>query len=261
MATRLRASLVFFAGLALALFVSVAAAQAPDTAEQIQPASALPSPFSLVDGATPLVATGEISRESEIFRVAVQYRRTGFLQNDILRTGLVNSDRVIVPRGSAVFAAPFGGFTAPDTNGRAVAWGYRSAWCAVVDENSDPRGYCMLRPYRGSETLLGYMPQDGTPFAPRLSEMYLPTPGSAADVLEDNAARAAFPPMELVASFDRWRRDAIGLHLALRVGDQLTRFRSVELPTDESGAVTLHLGDATIRVARGTNGRTAIVSH
>lgn len=235
-----------------------AIAQALDTAEIIQTGrTIIPSPFVVTDNATPTIASGEITRNDEIFRVPVRYGRVGFLQNDILRTGLVNSDRVIIPRGTPVFAAPFGYVTTPGADGNAVAWGYRSAWCAI---GPDQRGYCMLRPFRGNDTLLGYMPQDGSPYAPRLSEMYLPTPGSPAEVREDPSAGVHFPHMELIVTFDRWERDEVDFRFTLSAGGEATEFKSATRAREPDGSAILRVGETAIRLVRGSNNRTAIVS-
>ena len=163
------------------------------------------------------VAYGIVERGQAILTLPIEHRRVGRLQNDIIRTGLVNSDRVVVPKGTPVYSAFFG--AARDLRGP-----HYHAWCGVVAEGeARRRGYCMLHSREGDQ--ITFLPSNGSPFAPLRLADYYPTPALAPIVGEDPSVRAEFPPLEFVVSFLEWDDDAVELRRETRVEGRIVALR------------------------------------
>jgi hypothetical protein len=220
--------------------LGIAQAQAPSTDGPAEVQPMFPYNFVLRSDAPPEIADGNVARGAVIYRAAVRYRRIGTLQNDIRRTALLNNNRVLVQAGTPVFAMRWGAVTT-DAAGRTYGFGYRSAWCAVVSDDSQTRKhtFCMLHSYRGED--LVYAPVGGSPYAPALSQMFLPTPGTAADVVDNPSVETGFPSMEVQISFEGWSHDHPNLNVALKIGDEITGLQAGDISRASDGTATLEI--------------------
>lgn len=202
-------------------------------------------------GAAPALHDGA-ALDQEFLRVEAQHARVGILQNDIRGTGLVNSDRIVIPRGTPLYYAAFGSAGSAYRPAQ-----YRIGWCGVVTERSRPRGYCMFAD--GDGAVLGLLPSDGSFYAPLRLADYGLRPITRPQVLEDPAARSQLPEVLLSYSVHAWRRDEVEIERAALIDHQVVNLGSYRLRRNAEGAVELRVGLTTYVLSPGADGRTVTV--
>lgn len=207
--------------------------------------------FEPRSGAEPLTHDGA-ALDQEFLRVEAQHARVGVLQNDIRGTGLVNSDRVVIPRGTALYYAAFGRAEEMYAPGQ-----HREGWCGVVTERNRPRGYCMFAD--GDGAVLGLLPGDGSFYAPLRLADYGLRPITRPQVQDDPTARSQLPEVLLSYSVHAWRSDEVEIERAALIDHQVVNLGSYRLRRNAEGAVELRVGLTTYVLSPGADGRTVMV--
>jgi hypothetical protein len=194
------------------------------------------------------------AREGEVFLSArAQHRRVGFLENDIRGTGLVNSDRIVIPRGTPVYYAAFGSSRTRFSPGRRY-----EGWCGVVRENERDRGYCMLR--EGSGYVLGQLPGNGSFYLPTRLADYGLRPITTPEVRVDVAARSRFPEMTLSYALDAWRPEGLVLERSAQIDGRQVELGSLWFERAEDGNAVLAIGQYAFTIAPAQNGEAVTVA-
>lgn len=197
------------------------------------------------------------AREGQVFlSVQAHHREVGVLQNDIRGTGIVNSDRIVIPRGTAVFRAAFGTEPTRFSEGRR-----HEGWCGVVRENQRDRGYCMLREGRGY--VLGQLPTSGSFYVPTRLADYGLRPITTPEVRADEAARSQLPPITFTYALDAWRPTGLVLERRASISGREVRLGSIWFARAEDGSATISVGKDvfTIAIAQGGEGLTVTPTH
>jgi hypothetical protein len=188
--------------------------------------------FSFKAGAA-TAPSAEVRRRDVVLALPVQYARVGYLQQGVR---LIDAGRVAIPGGTAMFARTmrFEG-SVSDAQSR--------AWCAVVaDDRARPTGRCVVQTPTGAAVRSPEAAASAhVPIA--LSEPH--SPSTPALVNEDPAAASAFPPMELVYTFQGWDHEAVYLERGVRVEGRITKLANVRVPRNQDGsAILFEIGGA-----------------
>jgi hypothetical protein len=219
------------------------------------PAACAEDPFwsLLSPRETPAVATE--AREGEVFlSVAARHRLVGFLENDIRGTGIVNSDRIVVPRGTPVYFATFG------TSGGAFGAGARhyEGWCAVLYEGERERGYCMLQNGRGYG--LAPLPRDGSLYAPTRLANYGLRPITTPEVRVDDGALGQLPQIMFHYALDAWRPGGLVLERSASIDGQLFALGSIFIDRNPDRTATLAIDEYRYTVSMSGGGAAITVA-
>jgi hypothetical protein len=195
-----------------------------------------------------------LARESEPFLVVrVQHGSVGILANDIRGTGLVNSDRIVIPRGTPVFHAAFG------TSGSVVQPSrHYEGWCGVVTDNDRERGYCMLR--QGSGYGLGVLPRDGSFYAPTRLADYGLRPITTPEVRRDPAARDALPDVTFSYALDAWRPGGVVLERRATINGAVVNLGSIFIDRNADRSATLRVGAYAYRLVSADDGKAVTIT-
>jgi len=175
-----------------------------------------------------------------IVTVPVRHGRVGRLQNDIIGTGIVNSDRVVVPRGTPVYAAAFTEMRGPS------ATGHLEGWCGVVMERNRERGYCMFP--RGRGAVLGILPSNGSLYAPTRLADYGLRPITVPQVEIDEAAHEALPDIELRIAFVEWDADDVDLRQQIVINGETFDFGALPVTRRGDGSAVLSVQGVRLRL-------------
>jgi hypothetical protein len=165
----------------------------------------------------------------EFLRITAHHTRVGILQNDIRGTGLVNSDRIVVPSGTPVFFASFG-----TSSSRYRSAQHFGGWCGVVTENDRPLGLCMFPD--GDGAVLGRLPRSGSAYVPTQLADYGLRPITVPEVRPDESARQNLPMVELSYSVREWEEDELRISRVAIVGGESFDLGTISLARDAAGA-------------------------
>ncbi len=182
------------------------------------------------------VTAGVITSGQTIVSLPVQHGRVGRLQNDIRGTGLVNSDRIVVPKGTPVYMAAFSN-----------QYSSIQGWCGVVTGQSGNRlGYCMFPDKKGDG--LGKLPSNNSFYTPNRLADYGLRPIDAAVVADDPTVRNELPPIELRIAFDKWTPTAALLGQIVVVEGKEQRYGSVNVDRAADGSATFQRSGGAIKL-------------
>jgi hypothetical protein len=178
--------------------------------------------------------------------VAARHRQVGFLENDIRGIGIVNSDRIVVPRGTPVYRAAFGIERSP-------AGRQYEGWCAVVRENGGERGYCLLR--EGSGFVLGLLPRNGSLYLPTRLADYGLRPVTTPEVRVDDTALAHFPAITFSYALGTWRRGGVMLRRSATTNGLNIDLGPHEFERAADGSASFFVGQRRFTIAPAHEGQ------
>lgn len=209
--------------------------------------------WSLLTPLTAPVVAPQGAEGQEFLSVDVQHREVGILQNDIRGTGLVNSDRIVIPSGTPVFHASFG-----TSGGTFAPARHYEGWCGVVRDGDRSLGYCMLR--QGSGYVLGKLPSNESFYTPTRLADYGLRPITTPEVRPDEAARANLPRIIFSYALDAWRPGGVVLERSVRIDGRQFRLGSIFIDRNDDGTATLSVGQYgyTISIANGGEALTVV---
>jgi hypothetical protein len=209
--------------------------------------------WSLLEPIEAPAVQAEAQESQPFLTVRVQHARVGFLENDIRGTGLVNSDRVVIPRGTPVFEAAFG------TIGTTLMPARRyQGWCGVVIENDRERGYCVLR--QGGGYGLGVLPRNGSFYAPTRLADYGIRPITTPEVRIDPSARNQFPAMTFTYALDAWRPGGVVLERSMTSDGAVAELGSIFIDRNDDRSATLRVGQHVYTLTSADGGEAVVVT-
>lgn len=206
--------------------------------------------WSLLSPLEAPVSQPEARKGQAFLSVSARHRQVGFLENDIRGTGIVNSDRIVIPRGTPVYGAAFG-------SDRSPAGRQYEGWCGVVRENAVERGYCLLR--EGSGFVLGVLPRNGSFYLPiRLADYGL-RPVTTPQVRVDDAALAHFPMITFSYALDAWRPTSVALQRSATINGLSIDLGSQRFERTMDGNASFSVGQHAFTIAPASEGEALTV--
>ena len=209
------------------------------------------APLLTPDPAGVAAIATQASEGQAIVTMPVRHGRVGRLQNDILGTGIVNSDRVVVPRGTPVYAAAFTEMRGGDTTG------HLEGWCGVVIERGRERGYCMFP--RGRGAVLGVLPSNGSLYAPTRLADYSLRPITVPQVELNDAAYEALPDIELQIAFVEWDADDLDLRQRIVVNGATFDVGALPVTRRGDGSAVLSVQGIRLRLTPSSDETMALI--